>query len=124
MKADTYVQWGSLMYETFFAEEPRAEHWIQRDEAGKPIMLCYGYQQSFRYQPCFANQEYIDYLKKVIHYAIVEVKTDFIHLDNFGLNSEPDSCHCPQCVNGFRKFLRTKYTAELLRERLGFENVS
>ncbi len=34
MKADTYVQWGSLMYETFFAEEPRAEQWIERDIAG------------------------------------------------------------------------------------------
>jgi Beta-galactosidase trimerisation domain len=124
MKADTYVQWGSMMYETFFAEEPRAEHWIQRDMAGLPIMLSYGYQQSFRYMPCFANQDYLDYLKKVVKYAILEVKTDFIHLDNFGLNSEPDSCHCPWCVNGFRKFLTTKYSSRQLRERFGFENVS
>jgi hypothetical protein len=124
MKADTYVQWGSLMYETFFAEEPRAEHWIQRDIAGLPILLTYGYQQSFRYMPCFANLEYLEYLKKVIRYAIVEVKTDFIHLDNFGLNSEPDSCHCPLCVKGFRNFLNKKYSAKQLRERFGFENIS
>ena len=31
MKADTYVQWNTLMYETFFAEEPRAKDWVQRD---------------------------------------------------------------------------------------------
>ncbi|MGD0729775.1 MAG: alpha-amylase family protein [Terracidiphilus sp.] len=124
MKVDTYVQWGSLMYETFFAEEPRAEHWIQRDSVGRPIMLTYGYQQSFRYMPCFANQDYLDYLKKIIRYAIVDVKTDFIHLDNFNLVAEPDSCHCPWCVNGFRKFLRTKYTPAQLRERFGFENIS
>jgi hypothetical protein len=124
MKADTYVQWGSMMYETFFAEEPRAEHWIQRDMTGLPIMLTYGYQQSFRYMPCFANQDYLDYLKKIVRYAILEVKTDFIHLDNFGLNSEPDSCHCPWCVNGFRKFLTTKYSSRQLRKRFGFENVS
>jgi len=124
MKADTYVQWGSMMYETFFAEEPRAEHWIQRDIAGLPILLTYGYQQSFRYMPCFSNQEYIDYLKKVVRYAIVEVKTDFIHLDNFNLNAEPDSCHCSWCVNGFRNFLRKKYSSKQLRERFGFENIS
>jgi hypothetical protein len=124
MKTDTYVQWGSLMYETFFAEEPRAEQWIERDIAGLPILLTYGYQQSYRYNPCFSHQEYIDYLKKVIRYAIVEVKTDFIHLDNFNLNAEPDSCHCSLCVKGFRNFLNKKYSAKQLRERFGFENIS
>ncbi|MHB2008003.1 MAG: beta-galactosidase trimerization domain-containing protein [Acidobacteriaceae bacterium] len=124
MKADTYIQWSSMMYETFFAEEPRATNWIERDIAGLPILITYGYQQSFRYMPCFTNQEYIDYLKKVVRYAIVEVKTDFIHFDNFNLNAEPDSCHCPWCVNGFRKYLRTKYSPAQLRERFGFENVS
>ncbi len=124
MKADTYIQWGSMMYETFFAEEPRAEHWIQRDIAGLPILLTYGYQQSFRYKPCFSNLEYLEYLKKVVRYAIVEVKTDFIHLDNFGLNAEPDSCHCYWCVKGFRNFLNKKYSSKQLRERFGFENIS
>jgi hypothetical protein len=122
MKVDTYVQWNTMMYETFFAEEPRATNWIQRDVAGLPILLPYGYQQSFRYRPCFANREYLDYLKKVVHYAVVEVKTDFIHFDNFDLNSEPDSCHCPACTDGFRKFLRRKYRDEKRRERFGFEN--
>jgi hypothetical protein len=28
MKVDTYIQWNSLMYETFFAEEPKAVEWI------------------------------------------------------------------------------------------------
>ena len=50
MKADTYIQWNSMMYETFFAEEPRAVDWIQRDATGLPILLPYGYQQSFRYR--------------------------------------------------------------------------
>lgn len=124
MKADTYVQWGSMMYETFFAEEPRAEQWIQRDIAGLPILLTYGYQQSFRYKPCFSHAECMEYLKKVVRYAVMEVKTDFIHFDNFSLNAEPDSCHCSQCVNGFRKYLGEKYDSKQLRERFGFENIS
>lgn len=122
MKADTYIQWNTLMYETFFAEEPRATGWIQRDVTGLPILLTYGYQQSFRYRPCFSNQEYIDYLKKIVQYAVTEVKTDFIHFDNFDLNPEPDSCHCVACVNGFRTFLKTKYTRSQRQERFGFEN--
>ena len=123
MKVDSYVQWNSLMYETFFAEEPRAQNWVQRDELGRPILLGYGYQQSFRYRPCFANQEYLDYLKKVVRFAVEEVKTDFLHFDNFDLNAEPESCHDAVCTRGFREFLRRKYTAKQRRERLGFENM-
>ena len=123
LKVDTYIQWDTLMYETFFAEEPRAQSWIQRDATGQPILLRYGFQQSFRYRPCFANQEYLDYLKKVVRYAVEEVKTDFIHFDNFDLNPEPESCHDQMCVLGFRQFLREKYTASQRRERFGFENV-
>jgi hypothetical protein len=123
MKIDTYVQWGTMMYETFFAEEPRAQGWIERDALGQPIMLEYGYQQSFRYLPCFSNQEYIDYLKKVVRYGLVEVKTDFIHFDNFALSAEPYSCHCNACKTGFRRYLRTKYSSEQRKDRFGFENV-
>jgi hypothetical protein len=123
MKIDTYVQWDTMMYETFFAEEPRATGWVQCDQWGQPIMLEYGYQQSFRYLPCFSNQEYVDYLKKVMRYAVLEVKTDFIHFDNFTLSAEPNSCHCNGCKTGFRKYLRTKYSAEQRKDRFGFENV-
>jgi len=123
MKADTYIQWNSMMYEAFFCEEPAASEWIQRDMAGLPILLPYGYEQSFRYCPCFSNQKYLDYLKKIVRYAVVDVKTDFIHFDNFGLNAEPDSCHCPACVTGFRNRLRAKYTPAQLRERFGFSRV-
>jgi hypothetical protein len=123
MRVDTYIQWNTLMYETFFAEEPRAKYWVQRDSLGRPLMIQYGFQQSFRYRPCFKNQNYLDYLKRVVQFAIQEAKTDFIHFDNFDLNPEPESCHCPWCVKGFRDRLRTKYTAEQRIERFGFANV-
>lgn len=124
MKVDTYVQWDTMMFETFFAEEPQARNWIQIDAFGQPVMLEYGYQQSFRYRPCFSNQEYLDYLKKVVRLAVEEAKTDFIHFDNFSLNSEPYSCHCAQCVEGFRKRLDAKYTPEERRKRFGFADTS
>jgi len=123
MKVDTYIQWNAMMYETFFAEEPRAKEWVQRDALGQPIMLTYGYQQSYRFRPCFSNQEYLNYLKRIVRYAVEEVKTDFIHFDNFDLNAEPDSCHCNACTTGFRKRLQTKYSPEQRKVRFGFENV-
>ena len=123
MKIDTYIQWDSMMYETFFAEVPRAKDWIQCDASGQPVMLEYSYQQSFRYLPCFSNQEFVEYLKKVVRYAVTEVKTDFIHFDNFTLSAEPNSCHCVACKAGFRQRLRTKYSASERKERFGFENV-
>jgi len=123
MKVDTYIQWNAMMYETFFAEEPRAKEWVQRDALGQPIMLTYGYQQSYRFRPCFSNQEYLNYLKRIVRYAVEEVKTDFIHFDNFDLNAEPDSCHCNACTTGFRKRLQTKYSPEQRKDRFGFENV-
>ena len=123
MKVDTYIQWNTMMYETFFAEEPRAKDWVQRDSLGRPIMLTYGFQQSFRYRPCFKNQEYLGYLKKIVRFAMQEAKTDFIHFDNFDLNAEPDSCHCPWCVKGFRDHLKGKYTPEQRKDRLGFSNI-
>jgi hypothetical protein len=123
MKVDTYIQWDTMMYETFFAEQPRAQDWIQRDAAGQPIMLTYGYQQSYRYRPCFSNQQYLDYLKKVVRMAVVDAKTDFIHFDNFDLNPEPESCHCKECKAGFRAHLRRKYTDAQRKERFGFANV-
>ena len=123
LKIDTYIQWDTMMYETLLAEESRAEQWFQRNASGQPIMIEYGFQQSFRYLPCFSNQEYLDYLKKVVHYAVVEVKTDFIHFDNFALSAEPNSCHCPACKTGFRRRLQTKYSPTQRKERFGFENV-
>jgi glycosyl hydrolase family 42 (putative beta-galactosidase) len=123
LKVDSYLQWNTMLYETFFAEEPRAKDWVQRDADGRPILLRYGHQQSFRYRPCFSNQEYLEYLKKLVRYAVEEVKTDFIHFDNYDLSPEPDSCHCPHCVRGFRDSLCRKYTPERRKERFGFDNV-
>jgi hypothetical protein len=123
LRVDTYIQWNTMMYETFFVEQPAARDWVQRDAAGRPIMLVYGHQQSYRYRPCFANRDYLDYLKRIVHSAVAGARTDFIHFDNFDLNPEPESCHCRHCTAGFRAFLRAKYGPERLRERFGFANV-
>ncbi len=127
MKVDIYIQWNTMAYETFFAEVPEAETdlWYQIDVSGKPIMITYSYQQSFRYRPCFNHDGYMNYFKeKIIRYAIEEVKTDFLHFDNFDYNDPSDADFNPATIAAFRKYLGDKYTPSERIERFGFENVS
>jgi hypothetical protein len=99
--------------------------WYQVDVNGKPIMLTYGYQQSFRYRPCFNHDAYMEYYKeKIIRYAVEKIKTDFIHFDNFDYNYPPEADFNPATIAAFRKYLEDKYTAAKRIERFGFENVS
>ena len=77
MKVDTYIQWNTMAYETFFAEVPEAKDdtWYQVDVNGKPILLTYGFQQSFRYRPSFNHEGYMEYFKeKIIRYAVEKFK--------------------------------------------------
>ncbi len=127
MKVDTYVQWNTMFYETFFAEVPEAKTdlWYQIDVTGKPILLTYGYQQSFRYRPCFNHDGYMNYFKeKIIRYAVETVKTDFLHFDNFDYNFPPEADFNPATVSAFRKYLAEKYDSEQRLERFGFDNLS
>ncbi len=127
MKADTYVQWNTLAYETFFAEVPEAktDQWYQVDENGKPLLLTYSYQQAYRYRPCFNHDGYMNYYReKIIRYVVEKVKTDFIHFDNFDYNYPPAADFNPATIAAFRKFLNDRYSANQRKERLGFEDVS
>ena len=127
LKVDTYIQWNTFAYETFFAEVPYSEKekWYQVDVNGKPILLTYGYQQSFRYRPCFNNDNYMKYFKeKILRYAVEKIKTDFVHFDNFDLNSPLDADHNPATIKAFRKYIENKYTPQKRVERFGFSDVS
>ncbi len=127
MKVDTYVQWNTMAYETFFEEVPEAESdlWYQVDVNGKPIMLTYGYQQSFRFRPNFNHDGYMNYFKeKIIRYAVETVKTDFIHFDNFDFNYPPEADFNPVTITAFRDYLIEKFTPEERLERFGFENLN
>jgi hypothetical protein len=127
LKVDTYVQWNTLAYETFFNEVPKAKTdiWYQIDENGKPLMLTYGYQQAFRYRPCFNNDDYMNYFKeKIIRFTVEKVKTDFLHFDNFDFNFPPEADFNPATIAAFRKYLNEKYTPQQRIERFGFDNLS
>ena len=127
LKVDTYVQWNTMAYETFFNEVPEAKTdvWYQVDENGKPLMLTYSYQQSFRYRPCFNNDGYVNYFKeKILRFMVDSVKTDFIHFDNFDFNYPPSADFNPAAVRAFRQYLEGRYSPEERLERFGFTDLS
>ena len=127
MKVDTYLQWNTMIYETFFSEVPEAKTdlWYQIDATGKPVMITYGFQQSFRYRPCFNHDGYMNYFKeKIIRYAVEEVRTDFLHFDNFDYNEPAEADFNPAAVKAFRQYLLEKYTPEQRIERFGFADMS
>lgn len=128
LRVNTYVQWNTMVYETFFNEEPKAEteKWYQMDVDGKPIMLHYGYQQSFRYRPCFNHKGYMEYYKeKILAYIVDSVKTDFIHFDNFVMAHPAEADHNPATIAAFREYLYKKFDTNKKRiERFGINKLS
>jgi hypothetical protein len=124
LKVAGYVG-ATMMYETFFKEEPGARDWRQVDEFGNPIY--YTSQQTNRYMACRNNPGYMAFLKKVMRLGIQELGLDVLHFDQVMWWPEPESCHCRYCRQQFREFLARRY-ANQARARLrfgfaGFEEV-
>lgn len=117
MRVGGYIG-ASMMYETFFAEEPSARRWMQIDEWGRPIY--YTNTQSFRYMACRNNPGYDSFVRKVLRLGIQDVGLDLIHFDQMEGWSEPLSCRCPDCQRQFRRFLRANYSGDRAIERFGF----
>jgi hypothetical protein len=93
-----YCQSRSLYYETFLAEEPQAETWIQRDADGKLRTWGSAY---FRWAPCIHSREFRDYMKRAIRVGLEEVGLDGLHFDN----DYCEPCYCPRCEKAFRDWL-------------------
>ncbi len=112
---------ASMMFETFFSEEPDAAGWKQVDERGEPVY--YNHAQPYRYMACRNNPGYHAFLEKLMRVGVEDLKLDLIHFDQMESWPEPDTCRCPFCRQQFREFLRDKYTAEQRVARFGFDRV-
>lgn len=120
IKVDLYVG-GTMFAETLYHELPEAKNWEQRDQNNQWVP--YGLQ-TYRHYACPNEPAYRDYLKKILHYAIVEVHADQISFDNIMLQPEPESCRCPRCIQAFHDFLRQRYpTPADVRRRFGLPDV-
>lgn len=116
LKVELYTQVGTLQYETFLAEEPRAVDWCSVNEDGKHTGISYGHQD-FRYVPCLTRNGYWTYFKKVLDKGMDYVQGDGFGFDNVGGPGEPESCHCDACRKAFVEYLKAKYEVDTLAGR-------
>ena len=114
IKALVYIQFRSIMPETFLKETPEAANWACRDPDGK--IVTFG-NAHWRWQPCPNEPEFIAYIKKVIKKALIEARADGIHLDNFFLPR--NACYCDRCKDKFREYLKGKYSEKKAEKVLG-----
>jgi hypothetical protein len=121
IKVAGYV--GSTMfYETFYLEEPDGPGWEQVDARGRPMYYNYG-DQTFRHAACRNNPGYRAFIHNVVRVGIDDIHLDMFHFDQLQWWPEPWSCHCKYCQEGFRTYLRKKYTDDQLKARFGFVNL-
>ena len=112
---------ATMMYETFFTEEPPAREWMQVDEWGRPFY--YYDDQTFRYVACRNNPGYQAFIQRVLQRGIRDLKLDLIHFDQMEFWPEPQSCRCKNCRERFRQFLTARYSKEGRMPRFGFERL-
>ncbi|HLA38988.1 MAG TPA: hypothetical protein VJ417_03285 [Candidatus Glassbacteria bacterium] len=125
MVAGNYVQWGTIVWETFLQEEPNSRNWVLFDRDGHPLRIAYGHYY-WRFLPDIRNQEYMSWYKeKIIRYCVEKVKPKYLFLDNVAENPPVSwaPLHNPQWAEDFRQYLRDTYTPEELKAMIGYSNV-
>lgn len=119
IKIGVYVG-STIGFETFLLERPDAIGWFVHIAGDR---LFYP-SQSFRNRFYFMHPGFLEYLKEVLRYAIVEFGADEIHFDSYSQLAAPEIFFHPLAIEHFRDYLRTKYTPETLKLRIGFSDPS
>lgn len=102
VRALGYMQFRSVMSETFFHEHPEARDWLQTSSDGRPVLYAGRY---YRPAPCLNRDEYIACLKEAITVGLREVGLDGIRLDNDYFRG----CYCSACQRKFKEYLKSRY---------------
>lgn len=113
IKVFGYLQYGTILHETFFRECPRAADWIQLDETGAPQLWC---GSPLRFLPCIHARDHHQYLQECIRRGLQDIGLDGLHFDNF--YSRP--CYCPRCRQEFRAYADAEIPPESTLEKEPF----
>lgn len=109
LRVGCYTCSGAFIWELFFKEKPQAKDWVVLDPAGKPVT--YG-KAGYRY---YWNRNHPDaeaFYRKIVKFAVEEMRTDLVHFDNYTVGPGHDA----NSVARFRDYLRRTFPAPLLRE--------
>jgi len=80
-RVGVYTYSGTLGWETFRDEVPGSIDWEILDSDGMPIP--YTWQATYRHFFNRNNPDAQEYMKRIIKFAVSDVKADLIHLDNY-----------------------------------------
>ena len=108
LRVGVYNYSGAFMWEPFFKEVPHAKDWVVLDAAGKP--LPYGRTAAYRY---YYNRNHPDaeaFYRKLVRFAVEEIKTDLVHFDNYAIGPGYDA----NSVARFRRYLAGTFAPQQL----------
>lgn len=113
MRVGCYTFSGTLLFESFLAENPDAKEWYAVDYDGKPVP--YGSM----YYRRFVNRDHPGlktFLRRIVRFAVQEAKVDLIHFDNYVMGPS----YGAYSLAAFRQYLEKKYTPKERKQRFGF----
>ena len=116
LRVGVYCYSGAFMWEPFYKEVPQAKDWLLLDENGNPYTY---FKTSYRY---FWDRNHPDaqaFYRKIIHFAVNEIKTDLVHFDNYRHGSGRDF----NSVQRFRRYLGQMFPSERLKE-MGIDDLN
>lgn len=105
MRVGVYVSSATLLWDVFFKEVPAAKDWVLLGPDGQP--QTYG-KASYRY---YWNRNHPDaaaYHRRIVEFAIQEIKADLIHCDNYFMGPGYDACS----IERFRRYLAETFSAQ------------
>ncbi len=105
LRVGVYVSSATLLWDVFFQEVPAARDWVLLAPDGRP--RTYG-KAAYRY---FWNRNHPDaaaYHRRIVEFAIREIRADLIHCDNYIAGPGRDA----NSVERFRRYLNDTFTAQ------------
>jgi len=111
LRVGVYVNSGTMVWDLFFKEIPQAKDWAVLKADGSPITYPISYHGLYyRY---YWNRNHPDaqvFHQKPVRFAVEEIHTDLIHLDNYIIGPGHDA----NSVERFRQYLRETFSPGLL----------
>ena len=104
-----YVWSGTFLWEPLYREVPEAQNWALLDKNYRPIDY---YQMGIRYYCNRNNPDAQAFHKKIVAFAVNDIKTDLLHFDNYSLAVGRDAVTIQQ----FRDYLRNTFTLDQLKQ--------
>jgi Glycosyl hydrolase-like 10 len=104
MRVGVYNYSGAFLWELFFKEVPQAKDWVVLDARGQP--LTYG-RAGYRYYWNRNHPEAEAFYRKLVRFAVEEIRTDLVHFDNYVIGPGYEEVS----VARFRRYLREEFSS-------------